>query len=649
MAVRATDRTVSNARKSVAPYEMVFEMATIKHLGLQMYSTLPPVIGELVANAWDANAREVRITIPEAASEDAEIVVDDDGDGMTDAQIREAYLVVGRDRREAEGTDRTRGDLDRPLMGRKGIGKFAGFGIAAEVEIESVRDGETSRFVINYADLVTAAAKRHISFPPMPPSGNVHKGTRITLRGLTKFKNRAISIPALRRGLARRFAVIGTKYKFNVVINGKPITPSERDLKRLLDVDEDGNKYLWEFNEEIRPGTGWQVSGWIGALDRTAELEDPIQRGIVIMARGKLVQEPFVFNATVGQQYALSYLVGELNAEFVDTEEDSIGTTRNSLVWDTDANAALMAWGQAMVNRIAREWAEKRRDDNERALKRNALYKKFLADANRLENKRAIKIADRLIRQVITNNVLDSVEKQQEVVQLCIDYLEFDAFWDLAEEITEAGLQDTGKVAQLFREWEIVEAREMARLTKGRITTIEKLEMLIKENALEVPTLHNFLKEFPWVLDHRWQLIADEQRYSKLLREKFPDAKEPEEERRIDFLCVAEGTHLVVVEIKRPGLKASTKQLEQIERYVLFMRDFAENTTDPQLKRRHVVGYLLCGDLVGTGIVRQKRNSLEKDEIYVRRYSDLLAMVERSHQEFLERYDQLRKAKLARQ
>ena len=37
------------------------------------------------------------------------------------------------------------------------------------------------------------------------------------------------------------------------------------------------------------------MSGWIGALDRTNELEDGIQRGIAVMARGKLVQEPFVF------------------------------------------------------------------------------------------------------------------------------------------------------------------------------------------------------------------------------------------------------------------------------------------------------------------------------------------------------------------
>jgi hypothetical protein len=130
-----------------------------------------------------------------------------------------------------------------------------------------------------------------------------------------------------------------------VIINGQPITPEERDLQLLLDVDSNGKKYLWEYkNVEIKPDTGWIVNGWIGAMRRTATSTDGIQQGIAIMARGKLVQEPFFFNATTGQQYALAYLVGELSDEFVDGPEDGIGTTRNQLVWDTEANQALHDW-----------------------------------------------------------------------------------------------------------------------------------------------------------------------------------------------------------------------------------------------------------------------------------------------------------------
>lgn len=630
------------------PFEMLFDISTIKHLGLQMYSTLPPVIGELVANAWDADAELVEITVPTDPinPSKSEIVVSDDGTGMSDVDIRKAYMIVGRDRRKSDD-DAPSPKHGRNVIGRKGIGKFSAFGIAGEIEVETVKDGDISRFIMNYDELEAAAEDRQFKMPPLAPTGTLKKGTRVTLRKIVKFRDRRISVQVLRRGLARRFAIIGPKNMFTVEVNGKAISPTERNLQRLLDKDADGKPYLWKFEDiEIEPDTGWTVSGWIGALSRTTELKDGIQRGIAIMARGKLVQEPFVFDAVVGQQFALSYLIGELHAEFVDAAEDTIGTTRNSLVWDTEVNTALKKWGQNAVNRIAREWADKRKADNDRELAANPLYTEFVREAERFGSTRVKKVADRLVREVIKNNPLADPKEQEPIIQMFLDYMEFDEFRDLAEEVAESGIQDIPKLLELFREWEVVEAKEMMRVTEGRIQTIQKLQELIKENALEVPILHNFLKEFPWVLDPRWTLVADEKRYSDLLRGEFPDDGLPEGDRRIDFLCVSEGDVVVVVEIKRPQFRASDPALAQIQEYVNFMRDFVSNTTDPAFKARDVEGYLLCGDLVNTYNVKEGKKNLEKARIYVRRYSDLLRMVESSHKVFLKRYDQLRKARM---
>ena len=631
------------------PYEMKFDVGTIKHLGLQMYSTLPPVIGELVANAWDADATKVEITIPNTPinKRTSEITISDDGDGMSDEDVRDKYLIIGRDRREKEQSDETPCPLKRKIMGRKGIGKFSAFGIAKEIVIESVKGDEVNHFQMNYDELQEKEEERAIEFPPLPPTGDVEKGTKITLKYITKFKNRRIPIDRIRRRLARRFAVIGAIEKFEVVINDEPISPADRDLKRYLDKDMNGESYLWEYdNQEIQPDTGWTVSGWIGTLDRTSSEDDGIDRGIVLMARGKLVQEPFVFNAVVGQQFALSYLIGELNVEFVDEDEDTIGTTRNSLVWDTDANTALLEWGKEEVQKIAREWARKRREGNERQLQNNEAYCLFREQANEIGNQRALKIADKLIRQAINKNPNASIEEHESLIQMCLDFLEFNAFWEIAEELTETDIGDIGKLINLFKEWEIIEAKEMARVTDGRIKTIEKLQKLIETNALEVPTLHNFLKEFPWVIDPRWTLIDDEVRYSKLLADNYPESSDvPEENKRIDFLCVREGTNLIVVEIKRPQSRASMKDLEQIEKYVIFMLGYIQETTDPNYKFEDVTGYLLCGDLVDKSNVKVKRKMLGQSQIYIRRYGDMLDMVQQIHAEFLERYNQLREAK----
>lgn len=564
---------------------------------------------------------------------------------MTDAEVRNAYLIVGRDRRKAENSDTSRSG--RKLMGRKGIGKFCAFGIAREIEIETIRNGEISRFVMTQDGIERHAQEKKLVMPALESTGTVSVGTKVALRKIPKFRNRSINVQSVRRGLARRFSVIGSPYDFEVIVNGAAISPTERDLKLMLEKDRDGKPYLWEFpHEEIRPNTGWIVSGWIGALPHTRQQDDGIQRGIVIMARGKLVQEPFLFEAVSGQQYALSYLVGELHADFVDETEDTISTARNSLVWDVEANTALREWGAGKVNEVARAWADKRREDSEHRLEQNQVYRNYLREAEKIGNARTKKTADNLIKKVIREKPLGTEEELAGDVQLILDLLRFDAFAELAEDLNKVDIINVAQVVRLFREWEIVEAREMMRVTDGRIKTIRKLEELIDANALEVPTIHNFLKQFPWVLDPRWTLVADEIRFSQLLRKEFPEqADEADADRRIDFLCVRESSKLVVVEIKRPTCKASTKQLDQIERYVNFMRDFTAKTTDPALRLGEVSGYLLCGDIVQSGLIQQKIKNLELADIYIRKYHDLLRLVENSHRDFLDRYEKLQELK----
>ena len=634
------------------PFRMEFDVSTIKHLGVQMYSTLPPVIGEFVANAWDANATRVEIEIPEEPiSEDrSEITIKDDGIGMSDRDIREKYLIVGRDRREKEGADKTPMPRNRPVMGRKGIGKFSAFGIAKIIDIESVSNGETSHFRMDYDQMLENEARRHIDFPQLSPSGDVPRGTMIRLQRITKYRTRSIPISVLRRGLARRFSIIGHKENFRVSINGREISVEERDFQRLLDRDEHGEPYVWKFKDvEIEPETGWTVSGWIGSLSKTSREQDGVDRGISIMARGKLVQEPFVFDALVGQQFALSYIVGELHAEFVDREEDTIGTSRNALVWDNERNTKLKEWGERTVQMIARQWGERRSKDNEMRLQRNELYREFQRRTEESGNRRALRLANALIRQTIIKTPTANVDDIAPTIQMCMHFVEFDSFLEISQDLAESDLSDVNKILALFREWEVVEAKEMARVTTGRIATIEKLQSLIQMNALEVPTLHQFLKEFPWVLDPRWTLVADEVRYSDILRKEFPEGSEVlERDKRIDFLCIRESETLVVVEIKRPKKKASKKDLLQIEDYVIFMETVVTGSTDPDFSSKRVIGYLLCGGLVDKNDVRIRAANLENSSIYVKRYDDLLSMVHKSHRDFIERYEKLKSVNIGR-
>jgi HSP90 family molecular chaperone len=128
--------TVAEAppRKGSRRYKMTISLNVLNHLGINFYSNVPAVLSEVVANAWDADAHEVTIDIDKGKDQ---IVVKDDGIGMTEEDINRRYLNVGyRKRIELPGMT----PEGREPMGRKGIGKLSVFSIAQTIEVYSTKN-----------------------------------------------------------------------------------------------------------------------------------------------------------------------------------------------------------------------------------------------------------------------------------------------------------------------------------------------------------------------------------------------------------------------------------------------------------------------------------------------------------------------------
>jgi len=112
-------------------YTMSLSLNVLNHLGINLYSNIPSVISEIVANSWDADAKNVDINI-----DNNEITISDDGCGMTCDDINDHFLRVGYQKRTEMKASPT---FSRPFMGRKGIGKLSMFSIAKEVDVISQR------------------------------------------------------------------------------------------------------------------------------------------------------------------------------------------------------------------------------------------------------------------------------------------------------------------------------------------------------------------------------------------------------------------------------------------------------------------------------------------------------------------------------
>ena len=158
-----------------AKYTMRISRLTVDKLGVKLYDKVSAVLAELIANAYDADAQNVTIHAPmgkylagkangEVQDKGFEIKIEDDGAGMTPEEMQAFFLVVGAERR----TDSRRGDVSkrfkRKVMGRKGVGKLAPFGICKVMEVVSA-GGEpvttqretghlTSHIILRYDDIV---------------------------------------------------------------------------------------------------------------------------------------------------------------------------------------------------------------------------------------------------------------------------------------------------------------------------------------------------------------------------------------------------------------------------------------------------------------------------------------------------------------
>ena len=171
-----------------------------------MYSTLPPVISELVSNAYDADATKVTIRLNDREPEKF-ILIEDNGHGMSFDEINEKFLVIGRNRRIADASDKSRSG-NRFVIGKKGIGKLAFFGIANQVEISTIQNYLQTTFLLDWDDIQSKRASNGIYKPKIIENKISVKQQSGTVIKLTKIKRKSGFLPKdLAASLSKTFQV----------------------------------------------------------------------------------------------------------------------------------------------------------------------------------------------------------------------------------------------------------------------------------------------------------------------------------------------------------------------------------------------------------------------------------------------------------
>jgi hypothetical protein len=671
-------RPAPAAKKAAAkgsPYQLRISRLTVDKLGVKLYDKASAVVAELIANGYDADAEEVTVRLPlnlQLASQaggklkDLGYVIDveDDGHGMTPDEAIGFYLRVGADRRTRKGEDGSRSRKKRrPVMGRKGIGKLAPFGICRRIEVWSAggpktKDGYSiTHFFMDFDKIVTDDDEAvPLEVGSDDRGWSKRTGTRIRLTSF--LAKRVPDEETFLRQLAVRFTFAKPDFKIMILdtatAGAKPVKVNPLDIPLLP-----GSKIDLASRPVVADdGSTLPVSGWLGMAKEAYKNEEMM--GVRIYARGKIAGVTRDFNQPAGftGEFAMrSYLVGQVEAEWLDLDngDDLVRTDRQDILWSSDYGELLRRWGAELIKEIARISREPRR-----VRVRDEFLRKSGIEARarqRFGDKQVARVAIDLAKKFggfaaedeLSNDVYVE-DLSQIILSVAPHQALMEAFHEFTNQVTK-GEASIDQMLDIFSKAQIAELASYAQIAAQRVRVIKDLQQII-DVSMDENQFQALIAHAPWLIEPSWTVITKNQSLKNFKHafEKFWKRTHgtdvvlaiEKEAKRPDFTLVSIDGLLHIVEIKKAGHAFDDTDFDRLINYVdAFDQFFKENQeTVAEFYRAWRI------DLVADGEKLKKSSNRHAfggfvDSGRVKRMSwrDFLTRAKKVHEQFLDVHD----------
>jgi hypothetical protein len=525
------------------------------------YRSSEHALRELIDNAWDADAPNVWVTLPAGLTAEP-VIIQDDGNGMTEAEVRRDYLAVARSRQSRKG-DYTMG-LRRLVKGRKGIGKFAGLSVADVMTVDTRCRGTRTRLIIRKDDLlargpaagdgahaggaggaadgISQSDLEAIDLPLEVTNCDPEEhGTRIILEGLSQ----QFDPPTPERFKPILMLEYGRQQDFTILVNGEPIGVE----------DIPGQAYSFE---EVLPDVGptrlrFTVSDGKRALR---------QSGIALRAAGKIIGRPMTFGLDDDEEVPpklLKKVYGEVEADgLVDSATADWGD-----VVETRAFHAVSGWAAMHLKRALNEVFA-----TEMQLARARLKQDIMRRLAQLPEHRR-PFAEQRIQRVLSSLYGEREDRVEAVVAVALDAMEVDAYYAVVEAINASPKNDVAVFAAALGDFGFADMAHMADQARNRLAFLDRLDELIGNPATREQEVHVALEHNLWVLGPQYALMASNKTLRRVI-EEYTGAKyggERAAERPDLLLLDSLLGKRVLIEFKRPSVEITREHEAQAATY----------------------------------------------------------------------------------
>ena len=576
--------------------ELSFSTANnaVRHLGRKLYSTVPPALAELVANAYDGYAEHCCMFY-----DSNKYVVADDGIGMSLEQLRDQYTSIGQQKKEIQIPD---GQKYRPPMGKKGIGKLAAFSLGDEYSVytKTAKDATWAHFSLSYPDMLLpenqAGYKVRVDYltdiPDLYKQYGItdtikNHGFVVVIKQLRKLPSKN-SINYLQKQLSRRFYLRSSDIKFDIEINGDSVNLSgdylyektvcanyvgykEEDIKQQFGTRYSDDNFIMfsptkktaisqdELDDLVQKHG---VRGWVGAMSKPRTQNNLELGSIVVYINGKIADEDFLKNKN-DSQIGNQYIIGELFADYLNEEdEEPITSSRQGLDESDEQVEELLRLSSSMRSKAIGQWnaLKERNAKNElpKLIKENVKYNEWY---DRLPQEKK-KFHNKLLKTFNVDRDFQDASNNEEVASLMNSFI----MMTQGAETRRLGRQlqnSTASSSDLFRligtyfgEIASVEKLQQAEVIAERLSAIKTLQEIMSDPSTREKVFRDHLLANPWLLNPYWSRSTRTESQIKVTKEHFEklynERDEKYKKRYIDIYVEAAGEdYPIVVELKK--------------------------------------------------------------------------------------------------
>lgn len=542
---------------------MLFESRFLeKHAG-QIMSDPPIAIVELVANCWDAYATRVDIIMP---NKDAGIPfrITDNGVGMGQAAFERIWRTIDYDRLSHQGTSVTPPDdlpnlRARPVFGRNGRGRYAMFCFAPEYRVRSWREGK------EFTSKVKRGVTRPLDIDLISSGASTEKhGTEITGEGFT---GTMLEADHVREILSSRFLI---DPQFEVMIDGKRVefedVPKDSLIRTSVEIDGIGTVTIIQIDTKKADRTARQhgIAWWVnrrlvGKCEWRASDYERILDGRTTEAK----RNTFIVQADILGDAVLP---------------DWTGFDAESVNWKLVQTRVQDEIGKILKGQIA----ERRSQTKDAVVQRHSGLVSQMAPLSRDR-------WNKFVSDVVTACPTLGEAEISQLATVLANLEIADSQYGLLQRLHTLQPDDLDQLHDILTNWTVKMAKIVLDEVETRLKLIHELyEKVFTTKTDELHELQPLFQQGLWIFGPEFESIefTSNKGMTTVMRELFGD-QTGGSRNRPDFVVRTDSTvgfysrpsfnhqsdidgvaHLVIVELKRPGVPLGKAEKDQVWTYV---------------------------------------------------------------------------------